>query len=161
MSMKPVTYALLTAVGNYDPKLELTDLGSSGRDLEIMTGALTRGLRLDADNIRRLGEDGTVSAMSFARSIAEFDSMLTEEDTFIFYFSGHGQNKELMFSDGGITISSIVDFVRKLPAKQKLVILDCCYSGQAHPGEMEMYPQKDSLPAGTEMEDQVSAFAGT
>ena len=111
MSRKPVTYALLTAVGNYDRKLELENLDSSQHDLDIMTLALTQGLRIDNDNIRRLGEDGTVDAISFARSIAEFDSMLTEEDTFIFFFSGHGLYHELMFSDSGVTINSIVDYV--------------------------------------------------
>lgn len=145
MSRKPVTYALLTAVGNYDRKLELENLDSSQHDLDIMTLALTQGLRIDNDNIRRLGEDGTVDAISFARSIAEFDSMLTEEDTFIFFFSGHGLYHELMFSDSGVTINSIVDYVERLPAKQKIVILDCCYSGQAMVGPIKQISYEDSI----------------
>ena len=106
MSKTPGTYALLAAVGNYNQESEFPNLDSSQHDLDIMTQALTRGLKIDTDNVRRLGEDGTVTAMSFARSIAEFNTMLAEIDTFIFYFSGHGQNGELVFSDNGITIRS-------------------------------------------------------
>ena len=151
MSMKPVTYALVVAVGNYDPDLKLVKLESSQHDLDIITQALTRGLKIDTDNIRRLGEDGTVTTMSFARSIAEFEHMLTEKDTFLLYFSGHGQNGELVFSNGGITIKSIIDFVEKLPARQKLVILDCCYSGQAMVGQVRQFSYEESI----------ASFAGT
>ncbi len=151
MNRKSRTFALLAAVGNYHDGTEFCDLDSSKNDLEIMTEALTRGLKIDTDNIRKLGTDGTVTTMSFARSIAEFDSMLSEEDTFIFYFSGHGQNRELIFSDGGIIIKSIVDYVEKLPAKQIIVILDCCYSGQAMVGPMKTISYEES----------VSEFAGT
>ena len=138
-------YTLLAAVGKYEPELELTDLDCAEHDLDIMTQALTKGLKIDPDNIRKLGSDGTITAMSFARSIAEFDSMLSQEDTFILYFSGHGQNHELMFSDGGITIRSIIDYVRRLLAKQKIVILDCCYSGQAAAGPMREFSYEESI----------------
>ena len=151
MSRTSGIYTLLAAVGKYDPELDLTNLDSAAHDLDIMTQALTQGLKIDADNIRRLGSDGTVTTMSFARSIAEFAGMPGEDDTFIFYFSGHGQKQELMFSDGGITIKSIIDYVQKLPAKQKIVILDCCYSGQAEVGPVGDFSYEDSI----------AAFAGT
>lgn len=151
MSRTSGIYTLLAAVGKYAPELELTNLDCAAHDLEIMTQALTKGLKIDSDNIRRLGTDGAITTMSFARSIAEFDSMLGEEDTFIFYFSGHGQKQELIFSDGGITIKSIIDYVQKLPAKQIIVILDCCYSGQATAGPIKEFSYEASI----------AAFAGT
>ena len=151
MSRTSGIYTLLAAVGKYAPELELTNLDCAAHDLEIMAQALTKGLKIDSDNIRRLGSDGAVTTMSFARSVAEFDSMLGEEDTFVFYFSGHGQNQELMFSDGGITIKSIIDYVRKLPAKQKIVILDCCCSGQAAAGPIKKFSYEESI----------AAFSGT
>ena len=147
MSRSSGIYTLLAAIGDYDAELGLTNLDCAAHDLDIMTQALTSGLKIDADNIRRLGADGVVSTMSFARSIAEFESMLTEADTFIFYFSGHGQKRELMFSDGGITIKSIIDYVQKLPAKQKIVILDCCYSGQATAGAIKEFSYEASIAA--------------
>lgn len=139
MSRKPETYALLAAVGKYDPSTELVDLSCAQNDLDTMSHALERGLKIDSENIRKLGGDGTVTTLSFARSIAEFNSLLREEDTFLFYFSGHGRGHELMFSDAGITIKSIVDYVDKLPARQKVVILDCCYSGQTTVGSVRAF----------------------
>ena len=151
MSRKPGTYALIAAVGKYDPEMELKELKSSRTDMNLMALTFEKGLKIDADNIRRLGEDGSVPALTFARSIAEFNSLLKKEDTFLMYFSGHGRNKELMFSDGGITIRSIVDYIEKLPAKCKVVILDCCYSGQAMPGKTNPFL----------FEESVAEFAGT
>ena len=67
---------------------------------------------------------------SFVRALMEFSSMIEEEDGFILYFSGHGCNGDLCFSDGMINIQSIIDFVEKLKSKNKIIILDCCYSGK-------------------------------
>ena len=74
------TYALLTAVGVYEDNIPLS---CAGKDLKLMTEALQKGLKLEQDNIRCLGEDGTVTTHSFARSISEFSQMLKKEDTFI------------------------------------------------------------------------------
>ena len=145
MSRKPESYALLVAVGKYDPSVELLDLSSAQNDLDIMSHALEQGLKIDHDNIRELGEDGTVTTLSFARSIAEFNSLLKEEDTFLFYFSGHGRGHKLMFSDAGITIKSIVDYVDRLPTRNKIVILDCCYSGQTTVGSMRPFSFEESI----------------
>ena len=130
MNRKPGTYALLAAVGTYDPELGLKELKNSRTDMDMIARAFEEGLKIDPDNIRKLGEDAQVTTMTFARSIAEFNSLLQEEDTFLMYFSGHGRDKELMFSDGGSTVKSIVDYIEKLPAKRKIVILDCCHAGR-------------------------------
>ncbi len=122
------TYALLVANGEYQ-KMEKADLPCYARDLQVIGHALTEGLKIDQDNIRVLGGEGSVTIRSFARAIAEFETLLEKEDIFLFYFSGHGQPRELLFSDGAVTIQSIVSFIGRLPAKSKVVILDCCYSG--------------------------------
>ena len=125
---KSKIYALLASVGNYQ-KTGKTDLPCYAQDLETMRSALMQGLKAGADNIRSLGEDGEVTTRSFARAIGEFEPLLRKDDTFIFYFSGHGQPEELLFSDGAVTIRSIISYVCRLQAKSKVVILDCCYSG--------------------------------
>ena len=51
-------------------------------------------------------------------TLMEFSSMIEEEDGFILYFSGHGCNGDLCFSDGMINIQSIIDFVEKLKIKK-------------------------------------------
>ncbi len=142
-------YALLVSVGDY-PEQGMGSLPCFQSDLEAISGALSEGLKVDRDNMRILGQDGNVSARSFARAIAEFGTLLQEEDTFLFYFSGHGKRKGLIFSDGSVTIESIVDYIDRLNARSKVVLLDCCYSGSA---------QISSVMDMT-FEESIAAFAG-
>ena len=61
-------------------------------------------------------------------------------DIALFYFSGHGYDDEndgfivsfdFATDDYGISMPEIIKFVNKSKAKNKIVILDCCYSGIA------------------------------
>ena len=140
-------YSLLTAVGIYDQNLSLP---SYEMDLKLMENALTEGLRFSKDMMRSLGSSGVVAMRSFVRALMEFSSMIEEEDGFILYFSGHGSNGALCFSDGMINIQSIIDFVEKLKAKNKIIILDCCYSGKFYvSGAKQM-----------KLEETITTFAG-
>ena len=119
-------------------------------DLKLMENALIEGLRLSKDTIRTLGSSGIVKMRSFVRALMEFSSMIEEEDGFILYFSGHGCNGDLCFSDGMINIQSIIDFVEKLKSKNKIIILDCCYSGKFYvSGAKQM-----------KLEEAITTFAG-
>ncbi len=146
MANTPRIYALLAANSDYR-QLREEDLPGCREDLALMRRALEKGLRVDPDNIRSLGEDGKVGRQSFARAIAEFGSLLVPEDTFIFYFSGHGRPNELLFADGAVTIESIVTFIERLPARSRIVILDCCYSGGTNTTSMKMPAFEESLAA--------------
>lgn len=142
-------YSLLTAVGKYDEE-KTANLPSCEMDLKLMRNALTEGLKFSPDAIRTLGEDGHISIRSFAQTLTEFSSLLTEEDGFICYFSGHGSNGNLCFSDGMISIQSVVDFMERMKAKNKILILDCCYSGKFYvSGAKQM-----------NLEESISTFAG-
>lgn len=142
-------YALLISVGEYDnPKI--TNLQSSRMDLAIMKQSLEEGLKIPNDNIRLIGENGTATINNMARAMKDFSRMLKPEDTFLFYFSGHGSNGELMFSDQGIGLQSVINYIEKLHAKNKILILDCCYAGSFH----EMKPKTIRL------EDSIESFVG-
>lgn len=61
-------------------------------------------------------------------------------DIALFYFSGHGCDDEndgfivssdFAIDDYGISMAEIIKFVNRSRAKNKIVILDCCYSGFA------------------------------
>ena len=121
-------YALLASVGNYQ-KQNLVDLVTWKSDLDLIQRGLTQGLKLKEENLRALGSEGCVSVRELALAIQNFAKMLKKEDTFFFYFSGHGRNGELTFSDMGLALPSILAFIGELPCKNKIVILDCCYSG--------------------------------
>ena len=148
MMKEQKSYGLLVGVSRYEK--EHCDLPAAGRDMMLMKAALAGGLKFEKDNIRLLGEGGLVEARSFARALSEFEGMIEREDTFLFYFSGHGTRDGLCFSDGMVNLQSIVDYVERMRAERKIVILDCCYSGDMHltsAGDLTF-------------EEIVSAFAG-
>lgn len=124
-------YTLLVGVGNYR-EMELSNLPAYRADLDLIGGAISDGLKSPGDHIRFLAgpdDNGTVRTRDFARAFAGFRSLLTAEDTFIFYFSGHGIDQSLIFSDGQIELQSVINITERLPARNKLVILDCCHAG--------------------------------
>ena len=86
---EPRKYGLLVGVSRYQDESR-SSLPAAGEDLRLMKSALTDGLKFDTDDIRVLGEAGTVPAKSFARALSEFEGMICPEDIFVLYFSGHG-----------------------------------------------------------------------
>lgn len=145
-------YALLIGVGDYR-KMNSSDLPTYRIDLAMLGTAIVSKLKAPNENVRLMagdGNNGFVSTGVLARAINNFKEMLDEEDTFIFYFSGHGSNKKLIFSDGMVELQSVIDYVEKLPTKNKIVIMDCCYSGDfVTSGAREM-----------QFEESVADFAG-
>ena len=150
MNREAKCYGLLSGVGIYrDEKRK--SLPTTSKDLSIMRRALTEGLKFDPDNIRILGEDGSVQARSFARALSEFEPLLDREDTFVMYFSGHGVRSSLCFTDEMVNLQSIVSYIERLPARKKIVILDCCFAGSAQISDI-----RDLT-----FEEAVSVFAGS
>lgn len=124
-------YALLIGVGDYE-KMNIANLPTYRMDLSLLATSLLSGLKVPKDNLRIMAgadNNGYVTTTDLAKAIAGFKSLLGSEDTFIFYFSGHGRNRNILFSNGQVELQSVINFVEKLPAKNKIVILDCCYSG--------------------------------
>lgn len=144
------TYALFTAIGDYRSQ-NLAVLPMYQMDLSLMKKALVKGLRVKEENIRICGSGGNVQASEFAMSVKNFHTLLSMEDTFIFYFSGHGRKDEIVFSDMSLKLHSVLSFIEKLVCKNKIVILDCCYSGGfAIRGPKQM-----------KFEDTIKAFVGS
>ena len=64
--------------------------------------------------------------------------LLNNSELVLFYFSGHGYSDEMgtylvaqdaAQDDPGISLCSIINLINKSEAKQKIIILDCCFSG--------------------------------
>ncbi len=142
-------YALLASVGDYH-KISAACLPTYEMDIKQIRYGLTKGLRFKEENIRVLGENGFVTAKEMAMAAVGFSQMLCENDTFVFYFSGHGKNHALLFSDMGVELQSVLEVTDRMPAGNKLVILDCCYSGDFQTDG----PRKFSF------EDRIRDFAG-
>lgn len=124
-------FALLVSIGNYE-LLKLTNLPTYYADLQLIGTAILNGLNVPNENIRAIiGSDnnGLVSVISMLKALAEFAALLKKDDTFIFYFSGHGANGQICFSDGAIYQQELIDLIDAMPIKCKVAIFDCCESG--------------------------------
>ena len=119
-------YALISCVGIYDDN---TPLPAFSGDLEMMHGALTEGLRFPEEHVRILGGDGRIHIREFARALQEFTDLLTDEDLLLIYFSGHGRENSLCFSDQPLSLQSLASFLGKSSIQNRILVLDCCHSG--------------------------------
>ena len=137
-------YALLVAVGDYS-KINIANLDCFREDEQLMKTALIKGLKIEEDRIRCLEEDGKVSAKSVAAALANFSGMLTSADSLIIYFSGHGNRESVYLSDGELGLSKIIRYIDNMPAKNKILILDCCHSGMAETGNKNSISDKEDL----------------
>ena len=117
--MKNSIYALLIGVGDYK-EVNAENLYSYKMDVGLLRKALVNGLKCSEKNIEiLLGQDadGKVPASDLAHGIVGFQKRLMEDDTFIFYFSGHGSPDSLVFSDGPVDLQSVVNYIGGLPCK--------------------------------------------
>lgn len=124
-------YAILIGVGDYS-KADMPSLPTYRMDLAILGTAFENGLNIPSEHIRLVAGDeygGNVHVKDLAYAIADMKDKLSRDDSLIFYFSGHGRDGMLQFSDGQISLQSVVNYLDELPVQRRLLLLDCCYSG--------------------------------
>lgn len=127
------TKAFIIGVSNY------TDLGEENlpfckKDLLNFNSAIQEGLGVEVKDICLLGDgiDGYVSFEVFREKLITFINNLENDDTGIFYFSGHGTSGDehcLVFSNKLVRTQEVIDVIKNSDAKSKVLFLDCCYSG--------------------------------
>ncbi|KWZ94637.1 caspase domain protein [Anaerococcus hydrogenalis] len=147
-------HALIVGVSNYD-LIGAPNLGFCKNDIKYFSEALIKGLSAKKEQIVKLGENDVVKKQSFINVLRKFDFEDENEDTFIFYFSGHGGincNKHfLIFSDGYLETEDLIEYINKINVKNKLLIFDTCYSGHF---EINSLPEID-------YESSLKEFIGT
>lgn len=119
---------LLAGICEY-PVLKYPSLPFCKNDLYVLQNALVRGLKVDIRNIFICGDNGIVTLSELINKFNIIFSNIAEEDTFIFYFSGHGGKNSLALSDGLLELQSLIDWIEKFKCKNKIIILDSCHSG--------------------------------
>ena len=126
--------ALVVGVSNYS-EIKQNNLPFCAKDITLVIEALNKGLLVERKNIKSLGNNGIVKTFDFINVLKVMISEIKEEDTFIFYFSGHGGNlyekneHHLLFSDEILKTQEIINLFDCIPSKNKIIILDSCMSG--------------------------------
>lgn len=143
------TKALLVGVCDY-LTIKCPPLPLCKNDLYAMRKALIHGLNVNPDNIILCGETGVVTKTELVTSIFNALKDTAEEDTFIFYFSGHGGKNCLVLSDALIELQDLINSIEQVQTRNKIVILDSCHSGDF---------ALDSVPV-MDVDETVEHFAG-
>ncbi len=123
-----VIKALLVGVCEYTA-LGCDPLPLCKNDIYALRTALINGLNVNTENILLCGETGNVTSSELILFINTILSNATNEDTFIFYFSGHGRKNCLALSDGIIELQDLISTIEKVNTKNKIIILDSCHAG--------------------------------
>lgn len=129
------TKALLVGVNIYK---QLEDYGnlSTYTNIRILKMGIERCLKLPPENIKILRKG--VHKRRFVKFLSENISDMNDDDTLILYFTGHGDKGKIVLNDGSMTYKEIVDIIEQRQIKNKVLILDCCYSGSFDIDEIEM-----------------------
>ncbi len=124
---------LIVGVSSYD--LEgADDLPFCINDINLIKDSLIRGIEVEENNVLCCGLSGRVLKDEIVKGLQAIKSVCNNEDTIILYFSGHGttlQDKKhyLVVTDGLICTESIIKYLEAVKAKNKIIIMDCCMSG--------------------------------
>lgn len=104
-------------------------------DIQAIKEAMVLGLTAKPENIYSIGENKIVKLEDFKSLFCKVLKKIEESDTFIFYFSGHGSNEKnenyIIFSNAKVSVKELISVIDSIPCKNKIVILDCCHSGNA------------------------------
>lgn len=141
--------ATLVGVSIFDDP-ETSNLPACKNDIVEVKNALVKGLYALQRNIRMVGNSGRVDVNEFVRELQIASLMVESDDTYIFYFSGHGNNGTLALSETFIRVQEVIELVNSIKAKNKIIILDSCRSG-------DFMVSKAETPANNEL---VEKFAG-
>lgn len=120
--------ATLVGVSNYDNP-RTPDIDACRNDIVEVKAALIKGLGISSQDIRLLGSSGRVNIKELETELQIASLVVEPEDTYIFYFSGHGNNGTLAFSETVIGVQEVIELVDKIEARNKIIILDSCRSG--------------------------------
>jgi hypothetical protein len=140
------SYAVLFGISEYDYR---TDLPWSARDIVNVARVLTEQ---GFDQVITLANrDVTADTLRSVQAHFKGENALAPEDRLLVYYSGHGERAPtgdtgyivLTASNPGkqsrkteISMTEFMSWMRSLPVKHLLVVLDACYSGSAIGGQV-------------------------
>lgn len=130
--------ALLVGNATYDVD-EIENLSSPLKDVAGLSSCLESQFIGDFDQVTSMLDE---NSYAIQRKFHSITNRLTKDDTFLFYYSGHGQrnslgNLNLLASDSlpdeiessSVDLGNLFKFIRNSATSKVIIILDCCYSG--------------------------------
>ncbi len=124
--------SLVIGVSDYT-EIKEHDLLFCKNDISAVCDALISGLKVEKNNIYTCGTSGMVNRLDLIVGLRKLISVASPEDTLIFYFSGHGGTLQtghhIVLSDCYVSTKEVIEILEDVPAKNKIIILDCCMSG--------------------------------
>jgi uncharacterized caspase-like protein len=109
------------------------------RDAQSLSGILARNAdgSLNFQCQVMISSEGRIEKADVVRAINEVFSR-KDAEVAVFYFSGHGAKtasggflvtQDARRDDEGVPMSQLVAAANSSPSREKLILLDCCYSG--------------------------------
>jgi len=118
--------AVLSVGSNLSFDRSLTPLNFAANDSSRFAEAMETAGLVDHLNIHLLKNP---NLEDFYRAVDKIKATGAETQKFIFYFSGHSDERGLHFRDGLLSKRALHTFLAGISAKTKVVLLDSCYSG--------------------------------
>lgn len=140
--------ALCVGIDSYS---EVSDLHGCVNDANAVKSVLERNgdgtLNFDVKLICATSEASYISRNQLRDAVEEL--FKSESEIAIFYYSGHGSfdalggylcTSEIKRPDEGLSLNDIMGFVQQSKARNKIIILDSCFSGAiANSSQMQNY----------------------
>ena len=133
------TKALLVGINRYRKLEGYDNLASSNTNVKIVKIGLERLLKLSPEDIKicKGSHRNEINKKEFVKFLHENISNMCDDDTLILYFTGHGDKGKIVLSDGSIMYQELIDIIEQKQIKNKVLILDCCYSGGINLNEIK------------------------
>lgn len=158
-SLKPSLHAIMVGIDSYkDQALALKYAAKDANDLQkLLEAAAKKYFNVDDTNrvffynltLNNKGEIGTTGIKGMTpdrgnliKTLEQIEFVSRPEDIVLLFFAGHGeivdQNQFLLLTAEstrdnfqGLTMKEILDYMNKIPAGKRVLILDACHSGAA------------------------------
>lgn len=153
-------YVIALGVSNYDDE-EMTDLQLATKDARDICQAFSE---YGAGEVKTLTlTDEEVTKAGVLNTVQQFLADSTIEDRVILYLAGHGVlNENLVYhyapsdidstriTETGISINDLVEVLTTAPARERLLLMDTCHSGQlGEAGEEKLAENGVTIPHNT------------
>jgi len=131
-------YALLVGISRYEDE-EIPNLLYAHRDAEVLGRHLKQECGFDVRVLQCTEGSDDITNGVIARELDRIADDIAEDDTFFFFFSGHGVQKSgrpiLLTSDTAVRaprlalpVENLMEVLDEVPCRNRVLVFDCCRS---------------------------------